>query len=251
MAALHAAFWGWRDEIGLTPLANRYLAMAPAVATAEATLGSTAPIPPLLAMGWSRLPSVAPALAALVLPLLDDLTALLTALGQVPHTFVHGDWKAGNLGEHPDGRTILIDWGQFPGEASPLADLTWYLASNAARLPESKDDTIATYRRALEGHGVATSGWWDGAVALELLATMVQFGWEKALTGRDPSSTDGSPRRCAARRTYDRPDQPTRVATIDLNLSACTPAPEQVRIAGGRQRTPLVHRDGLGHVRGE
>jgi predicted ATPase len=52
-------------------------------------------------MGWSRLPSVAPALAAAVLPLLDDLTALLTALGQVPHTFVHGDWKAGNLGEHP------------------------------------------------------------------------------------------------------------------------------------------------------
>lgn len=186
MAALHAAFWGWRDKIGLTPLANRYLAMAPAVATAEAALGSTAPIPPLLAMGWSRLPSVAPALAALVLPLLDDLTALLTALGQVPHTFVHGDWKAGNPGEHPDGRTILIDWGEFPGEASPLADLTWYLALNAARLPESKDDTIATYRGALEGHGVATSGWWDGAVALELLATMVQFGWEKALAGPGP-----------------------------------------------------------------
>jgi hypothetical protein len=31
-----------------------------------------------------------------------------------------------------------------------------------------------------------TAGWWDGAVALELLATMVQFGWEKALGGPGP-----------------------------------------------------------------
>ena len=186
MALLHATFWGWRDQIGLTPLANRYLAMTPAVAAAEAALGSTAQVPPLLSVGWSLLPAVAPALAAAVLPLLDEPSALLTALGQVPHTFVHGDWKAGNLGEHPDGRTILIDWGEFPGEASPLADLAWYLALNAARLPEPKDDTIVTYHTALERHGVSTAGWWDDAVALELLATMVQFGWEKALSGPGP-----------------------------------------------------------------
>jgi len=186
MAALHAAFWGWRDDIGLTPLTSRYLAFSPAVAKAEAALGSTAEVPPLMAAGWSKLPAVAPAAAEVVLPLHDDPSALLAALDTVPHTFVHGDWKAGNLGEHADGRTIVLDWGEFPGEASPLADLAWYLALNAARLPESKDATIETYRASLEAQGVGTASWWDDALALELLATMVQFGWEKALGGPGP-----------------------------------------------------------------
>lgn len=43
-----------------------------------------------------------------------------------PATLVHGDWKAGNLGEHPDGRTILLDWG-WPGRATPLALLGGFL----------------------------------------------------------------------------------------------------------------------------
>ena len=42
---------------------------------------------------------------------------------------------------------------------------------------------LATYRDALERSGVETSGWWDDAVALELLGCMLQFGWEKALGG--------------------------------------------------------------------
>ena len=120
------------------------------------------------------------------MPLLRDLAPLEDALGRVPHTFVHGDWKAANLGSHPDGRTILLDWGEVPGEASPLADLSWYLALNAARLPQSREDTIAYYRQALEGHGVDTGPWWDEALALELLGAMVQFGWEKALGGPGP-----------------------------------------------------------------
>lgn len=124
--------------------------------------------------------------AKVLFALLDDPTALLAALGEAPHTLVHGDRKAGNLGEHADGRTILLDWGEVPGEASPLADLAWYLSLNAARLPESKDHTIDTYRRSLEAHGVSTTGWWDDLLALELLATMVQFGWEKALGGPGP-----------------------------------------------------------------
>jgi hypothetical protein len=186
MAALHAAFWGWHDDIGLTPLVSRYQAFSPTIAETEAVLGSDAAVPRLMAIGWSRFPEVAPTAAEVVMPLLDDATSLIAALDAVPHTFVHGDWKAGNLGEHADGRTIVLDWGEFPGEASPLADLSWYLALNAARLPESKHDTIDTYRNALEAHGVATGGWWDDALALEMLATMVQFGWEKALGGQGP-----------------------------------------------------------------
>src|SRR5947199_361864 len=82
-------------------------------------------------------------------------------------TLVHGDWKMGNLGSHPDGRTILLDWA-VTGEACGTSDLAWYLAINCERLPHSKEDAIAAYRDALERHGVTTSSWWDRAIALAL-----------------------------------------------------------------------------------
>jgi hypothetical protein len=186
MAAMHASFWGWHDDVGLTPLATRYLMFSPAVAQAEAERKSEAVVPAVMAEGWERLPEVSGRLADLVLPLLDDPEPLVAALGTVPHTLVHGDWKAANLGSHTDGRTVLLDFGEAPGEASPLADLSWYLALNTELLPETKDESIATYRQALERHGIATSEWWDAAIGLELLGVMVQFGWEKALGGPGP-----------------------------------------------------------------
>ena len=184
MAALHSAFWGWHDDVGLTPLARRYLMLSPAVAASEAARGTDAVVVKAMTEGWECLPDVSPAMAEVLLPLLEDPGALVDALDRVPHTLVHGDWKAANLGSWADGRTVLLDFGEVPGEASPLADLSWYLALNAALLPEPKDDVLATYRSALERHGVATGDWWDEAVALELLGCMVQFGWEKALGGR-------------------------------------------------------------------
>jgi len=183
MAQLHAAFWGWRDEVGLTPMARRYLMFSPDVARCESAIGSPALVPRFMAAGWARLRRESPVMAGEVFPLLQNPTPLLTALGSVPHTLVHGDWKAANIGCHADGRTVLLDFGEVPGEATPIADLAWYLALNAALLPESKDATIERYRAALERHGVDTSPWWDRALALELLGTMVQFGWEKALGG--------------------------------------------------------------------
>jgi hypothetical protein len=181
MAAMHATFWGWRDDVGLTPLATRYLMFSPTIAAAEAALGSPAVVPKVMAQGWARLGEVSAPAADVLFPLLNDPTPLVAGLESVPHTLVHGDWKAANLGSHPDGRTVLLDFGEAPGEASPIADLSWYLALNSDLLPETKDDAIATYRAALERHGVNTGGWWEVAIALELLGVMVQFGWEKAL----------------------------------------------------------------------
>ncbi|HXR22132.1 MAG TPA: hypothetical protein VN786_06225 [Acidimicrobiales bacterium] len=186
MALLHATFWGWRDDLGLTPLWARYLLFSPGVAEAEAAIGSDALVPKVMAQGWDRFSAVAPRAAAVVLPLLSEPSPLVAALERMPHTFVHGDWKAANLGRHPDGRTILLDWGEVPGEASPVADLAWYLALNSARLPQSKEGTIMAYRSALERYGVDTGGWWAEAVGLELLGAMVQFGWEKAFGGAGP-----------------------------------------------------------------
>jgi len=186
MATMHAAFWDWHDEVGLTPLRTRYLMFSPEVARAEAARGSSAVVPKVMGEGWDALTAAAPRLADVVLPLLDDPDPMVEALEGVPHTLVHGDWKAANLGVHADGRTILLDFGETPGEASPIADLSWYIALNSDLLPESKDEAISAYRAALERHGISTDGWWERAVALELLGTTVQFGWEKALGGPGP-----------------------------------------------------------------
>jgi hypothetical protein len=186
MAAMHAAFWGWHDDVGLTPLATRYLIFSPAIAQAEADRGSTAVVPKVMADGWSKLPQVSPVLADVVSPLLEDPSPLVAALDELPHTLVHGDWKAANLACHADGRTVLLDFGEVPGEASPIADLSWYLALNADLLPETKSEAIAAYRAALGRRGIDTADWWEAAVALELLGAMVQFGWEKGLGGAGP-----------------------------------------------------------------
>ncbi len=186
MASLHATFWDFHDDIGLTPLDRRYLLFSPEVSAAEAERGSGAIVPQVMADGWTRLPDASPRLAELVFPLLADPAPLVDALLEVPHVLVHGDWKAANIGSHTDGRTVLLDFGEAPGEASPLADLSWYLALNSDLLPETKDDTLRAYRAALERHGVPTDAWWERAVALEMLGCMLQFGWEKALGGPGP-----------------------------------------------------------------
>ncbi len=120
--------------------------------------------------------------------LIHDRPDLVTGpLAATPRTFLHGDWKMGNLGTHPDGRTILLDWA-YPGSGPACWDLCWYLALNRARLPESKEAAIDRFRAALEARGVATGSWWDAQLDLCLIAIMATFGWEKALGDDDELS---------------------------------------------------------------
>jgi aminoglycoside phosphotransferase (APT) family kinase protein len=132
--------------------------------------------------GWRRFASAAGRVAAPVVELVNDPTPLVEALASGPQTFLHGDWKMGNLGSRPGGRTILLDWA-MPGQGCGPLELSWYLSLNAARLPQTKEDSIEAYRRSLEHAGVVTAAWWDRIVALSLLAGLVWFGWEKALGG--------------------------------------------------------------------
>lgn len=181
MAALHAEFWGFSDTIGLMPAAHRWMMFGPAMIESELAHPNPPAVPSIAAEGWRRFEQRAPAdVLDLVAGLRSDLDPLVRALWRYPRTFVHGDWKMGNLGSHADGRTILLDW-QAPGEAPGASDLSWYLCLNAARLPEGKEGTITAYRSSLERHGVDTSGWFDAQMGLCLLGTLVQFGWEKAL----------------------------------------------------------------------
>ena len=136
--------------------------------------------------GDARLRELAPELAALVTAVQQRPEPLTAALAQTPVTFLHGDWKMGNLGAHPDGRTILVDCA-YPGSGPPCWDLMWYLALNRARLPVAKTEVIAQFRAALDRRGWDTGGWFDHQLALCQLGMIVTFGWEKALGAGDPA----------------------------------------------------------------
>jgi Phosphotransferase enzyme family len=180
MAALGCAFWGWGDSIGLTTMSQRLRFFAPDNIAAE-LLAADVP-PPIAAAdaGWRALPGRSPVLSGLA-RLLHDRPELVTGpLAATPRTFLHGDWKMGNLGTHSDGRTILLDWA-YPGSGPACWDLCWYLALNQARLPESKEAAIDRFRAALEAGGVAADSWWEAQLDLCLIAIMATFGWEKAL----------------------------------------------------------------------
>ena len=184
MAALHAAFWNCGPEADVVPMMHRYLELSPWMAEAEAAIGSDHLVPRLVAKGWPMLAEVAPAAADVAIPLARDPGPLVEALLSTPQTLVHSNWKLDNLGTDDHGRTVLLDWEQ-PGRGPALSDLAWYLAINCRRLPESKEDSIALYRQALQAAGVDTTPWWETQLALSLLGALVQFGWEKALGGYD------------------------------------------------------------------
>jgi hypothetical protein len=184
MAAMHAHFMGWHDDLGLQDLSRRWLFFAPETIAPEL---EAADVPGPIAVahqGWGLLPERAPRLHELVRDVHRDPDSLSDALRATPLTFVPGDWKFGNVGHRPDGRTIQLDWA-YPGEAPPCWDLTWYLALNRARLPESKEATIARYRERLEAHGVATADWWDRQLGLTFVGIAAVFAWEKAVGDQD------------------------------------------------------------------
>lgn len=177
MAEQHAAMWGWRDTVGLTPMANRYHMTSPALCEVEAARGS-GPMFAFALQCWAQLDTARPALAAAARRLVADPWPLVEAMARTPWTFLQGDWKLGNLGRHPDGRTILLDWDR-PGAGPGLTDLAWYLAVNSDRLPESKEETLGAYRAAIEEAGIDTGPWWERQRDLCLLGAYLNLGWAK------------------------------------------------------------------------
>ncbi|MFL6206286.1 MAG: phosphotransferase [Acidimicrobiales bacterium] len=179
LADLSAAFWGAEGTPDLLSLESRWSAFGPGWMWAEERLGWPDAVPRIAADGWRRFTERAPAdVRSLVGDLRQDVGPLVGAVRRTPLTFLHGDWKMGNLGVAP-GRTVLLDW-TYPGIGPIGHDLAWYLAINRARLPESKEAAIEALRGSLEARQVDTAGWWEQQVQLCLLGALVQFGWEKA-----------------------------------------------------------------------
>lgn len=186
-AGMSARFWGWRDHLGLLRYADRWAFFGDAAVAGERALGFPEAVPRIADGGWARFADRVPSrIRDVVVGLRADPTPLADALKATPSTFLHGDWKLGNLGTAADGRTVLIDWA-YPGEGPAAHELAWYLALNRSRLPagHTKESTIDAFRDALGRHGVATDGWWERQVGLCLLGGLVQFGWEKALGDED------------------------------------------------------------------
>jgi hypothetical protein len=182
IAALSASLWGWKDTLGLLPHRSRWSFFGTPQLDGERALGFPEAVPKIAYEGWQRFAARVPAdTAAAIDELRRDPAPLSDALLATPQTFLHGDWKMGNLGTGPDGRVILLDWA-YPGRGPVCHELAWYLALNRARLPvgHTKESTIDELRAALERHRVDTNGWWDRQLALCLLGATVQFGWEKA-----------------------------------------------------------------------
>jgi hypothetical protein len=183
MAGFAASAWGWRDDLGLLPPHYRWWMFSSVALQGERELGWREAVPRLAEEGWQRFAGRAPGdVRDVVAELVTEPWPLAEALADTPTTFLHGDWKLGNLGTAADGRTVLLDWA-YPGQGPVASELTWYLALNRARLPagHDKESTIVAFEAALGRHGVDTSGWWDRQLGLCLLGALVQFGWEKAL----------------------------------------------------------------------
>jgi hypothetical protein len=182
IAALSARLWGWQDDLGFLPHRLRWAWFGVGQLEGERQLGWPEAVPRIAAEGWERFAGRAPAdVAGPLHELRCDPTPLSAAVATTPQTFLHGDWKFGNLGFGRDGRVILLDWA-YPGQGPICHELAWYLALNRARLPvgHTKETTIDDLRAALERRGIDTDGWWDRQLALCLLGAVVQFGWEKA-----------------------------------------------------------------------
>jgi hypothetical protein len=180
MAAMSSAFWGWDDQIGLTTMAQRVRLFAPDTIAAELTAAEVPGPIAAAAAGWSALADRSVLLSQLARLVHDRPEVITGPLAQTPRTFLAVDWKMGNLGTHPDGRTILLDWA-FPGAGPACWDLCWYLALNRARLPEPKEAAISRFRAALEDRGIDTGDWWQQQLDLCMIGIMATFGWEKAL----------------------------------------------------------------------
>ena len=187
LALLSARLWDWHDDAGLLPYSSRWFWFDVGSMESERALGWPERVARLSADGWGKFAVRAPSdVAAGIDGLRHDPTPLVFGLLDTPSTFLHGDWKFGNLGTAPDGRTVLLDWA-YPGRGPVCHELGWYLALNRARLPagHTKEGTVDAFRAALERHGVDTEAWWDRQLGLALLGTVVQYGWEKALGDDD------------------------------------------------------------------
>jgi hypothetical protein len=152
--------WGWpwcplRERLALLTRPSAELYRAEGLAVGDRFVA-----------GWDAFERTAPmAAVGLIRELSDDPSPLLTALGRLPATGIHGDLKLANVALLDDGRVALIDWSMM--SLAPVAvELGWLLVSNSSSLPIEPEAVLASYHDA--ARRVARTGlrlgprWADG-----------------------------------------------------------------------------------------
>ncbi len=141
--------------------------------------------------GWTVFRDTAPsALAQAVIEMVDRPGNLLDALKARPATFCHGDIAAVNMAWDNDD-LVLVDWGQaFMGP--PALEIARFLPSGLVRSQLDPDWFLAEYR-AITGNRFD-----DEALSLSLLATLVWYGWRKALDAIETADPEQRAREAAA-----------------------------------------------------
>ncbi len=135
--------------------------------------------------GWDAFDRRAPVAARrLVAALAADPTPLVTALGSLPPTMLHGDLKLSNVASLVDG-IALIDW-QMATFAPVALELGWFLVSNVAMLPEGPEAVLERYRSIIESTAYERGldpgiGDWAAQVDLAILVGLLLRGWRKGL----------------------------------------------------------------------
>jgi hypothetical protein len=205
LAAVHARFMDDKvlhdSGLGLSSLRDFVQILAAPTVQTECSEGRANPVLEAAQHGWQVFAEVAPPEAVrIVEELAADPEPLLAVLEQMPHTLVHGDFKAANLGRWPPAsspqatdsiesvRTIMLDW-QDATRGPALLDLGYFLAISGPRLPISKAAAIDIYREALADLIYAYSDQqWERDLELGLLAGgALRLLWQKALGTQSPN----------------------------------------------------------------
>lgn len=204
LAAVHARFMGdesLRDPaLGLSSLRDFVQILAAPTVQTECAEGRTHPVLEAARRGWQVFAEIAPPEAVqIVAELASDPEPLLALLDSMPHTLLHGDFKAANLGVwSPEpgqppaaaaqaARTIMLDWQDATGGPA-LLDLGYFLAISGPRLPVTKAAAIDIYRAALLDRGYSYSDQaWERDLELGLLAGgALRLLWQKTLGTQSP-----------------------------------------------------------------
>ena len=103
IAALATPLWDFQGDVGLLPHRLRWAWFGPDQLAGEERLGFPEAVPRIATEGWQRFAARTPGdVLRAVEALRRDPLPLSEALQSTPQTFVHGDWKIGNLGYAAD-----------------------------------------------------------------------------------------------------------------------------------------------------
>lgn len=194
LADMHARFWETPalNQPWLTRPAQWVDLLSPGAVEAQLDAGVTAPVVARAREGWAIALSRLPARVADLMR--EPPERQLAPFAHLPRTLTHGDVKVANFAPLPDGRIAAFDWAIMG--AGPVAmELGWHLAVNASRLPGTREETIARYRRLLESAVGCRLGdaFWRDSESLAVRAGALTLLWSKALAldaGGDRARTE-------------------------------------------------------------